>query len=118
MSVRDKQKRKPTVAIEEATYQKAKNKAKEKGLSLVDYVNETLLFNVEKDNFLKNYAPYIEKISVGETLVLKDHKTGKLAEVYLKNNKMSCSQDETDDCIHIRFALALPELALLKKRNK
>jgi len=32
---------------------------------------------VEKDNFLKNYAPYIEKISVGETLVLRDHKTGK-----------------------------------------
>jgi len=77
MSMRDRQKRNPTVAIEEATYQKVKNKAKEKGLTLVDYVNETLLLNVEKDNFLKNYAPYIEKISVGETLVLRDHKTGK-----------------------------------------
>ncbi len=118
MSMKDKQKRNPTVAIEEATYQKVKNKAKEKGLTLVDYVNETLLLNVEKDNFLKNYAPYIEKISVGETLVLRDHKTGKLAEVYLKNNKMFCNQDEADDCIHIHFALALPELALLKKRTR
>ena len=77
MLMKDRQKRNPTVAIEEATYQKVKNKAKEKGLTLVDYVNETLLLNVEKDNFLKNYAPYIEKISVGETLVLRDHKTGK-----------------------------------------
>jgi len=57
MSMKDRQKRNPTVAIEEATYQKVKNKAKEKGLTLVDYVNETLLLNVEKDNFLKNYAP-------------------------------------------------------------
>ena len=80
MSMKDKQKRNPTVAIEEATYQKVKNKAKEKGLTLVDYVNETLLLNVEKDNFLKNYAPYIEKISVGETLVLResqDRETGR-----------------------------------------
>ncbi|SMH71315.1 hypothetical protein [Candidatus Nitrosotalea okcheonensis] len=115
MPIKDKQKRKPTVAIEEAIYQKVKSKAKEKGLSLVDYVNETLLLNAEKDDFLKRYAPFLEKISVGETLILKDHKIGKLVEVYLKQNKMYCTQDEDDDCIHIHFALALPELALLKK---
>ncbi len=107
-------KRKPTVAIEEAIYSKAKAKAEEKGMTLMDYVNEILLLNVEKDEFLKRYAPYIEMINVGQTLVLRDHKVNKLVEVFLKNNTLYCSLDESGDCMHIHFALAIPEIAKLK----
>ncbi len=109
-----KSKRKPTVAIEQTIYTKAKAKAEEKGLTLQDYVNETLLLNVEKDEFLKRYAPYLEKITVGQTLVLRDHKINKIIEVFLKNNTLYCSHDESGDCMHIHFALAIPEIAKLK----
>lgn len=109
-----KSKRKPTVAIEEVIYSKAKAKAEEKGLTLQDYVNETVLLNVEKDEFLKRYAPYIEKINVGQTLVLRDHKINKVIEIFLKNNTLYCSHDESGDCMHIHFALAIPEIAKLK----
>ncbi|MGH2612248.1 MAG: hypothetical protein ACRDFB_04270 [Rhabdochlamydiaceae bacterium] len=113
----NKPKRKPTVAIEEAIYSKAKAKAEEKGMTLLDYVNEILLLNVEKDDFLKRYAPYIEKINVGQTLVLRDHKINKLVEVFLKSNTLYCSHDESGDCMHIHFALAIPEIAKLKFKS-
>ncbi|HJW20514.1 MAG TPA: hypothetical protein VJ571_08175 [Candidatus Nitrosotalea sp.] len=109
-------KRKPTVAIKDDVYEKAKNKAAEKGLTLVDYVNEIILQNVEKDEFLKNYAPYIEKISTGDTIILRDNKIKTIVEVYLKEGKMHCSNDEGRDCIHVHFALGLPEVGRLKKK--
>lgn len=112
-----KSKRMPTVAIQEQIYSKAKAKAEEKGMTLLEYVNETLLLNVEKDDFLKGYAPYIEKINVGQTLVLRDHKVNKLVEVFLKNNILYCSLDESGDCMHIHFALAIPEIARLKFKS-
>lgn len=109
-------KRKPTVAIKDDVYEKAKTKAAEKGLTLVEYVNETILQSVEKDAFLKSYAPYIEKISTGDTIILRDNKIKKIVEVYLKEGRMYCTNDEGHDCIHIHFALGLPEVGRLKKK--
>ena len=116
MSSHTGSKRKPTVAIKDDVYEKAKGKALEKGLTLVDYVNETILQNVEKDAFLKTYAPPIKKISTGDTIILRDIKIKKIVEVYLKEGKLYCSNDEGHDCIHIHFALGLPEVGRLKKK--
>lgn len=116
MSSHPGSKRKPTVAIKDDVYEKAKIKAAEKGLTLVDYVNETILQSVEKDAFLKTYAPHIEKISTGDTIILRDNKIKKIVEVYLKEGKMHCTNDENHDCIHIHFALGLPEVGNLKKK--
>lgn len=112
-----KYKRSPTVAISEPVYSKAKAKAEARGMTLIDYVNEILLLNVEKDDFLKRYAPYIEAITVGNTIVLRDHKINKVAEIYMKNGMLYCSHDESNDCMHIHFALALPDVAKIKPRN-
>ncbi|MGI0006803.1 MAG: hypothetical protein ACREAR_02260 [Nitrosotalea sp.] len=116
MSLNVGHKRKPTVAIKDDVYEKAKSKAAEKGLTLVDYVNDVILQNVEKDVFLKNYAPHIEKISTGDTIILRDNKIKTIVEVYLKEGKMHCSNDEDRDCIHVHFALGLPEVGRLKKK--
>jgi hypothetical protein len=109
-------KRKPTVAIKDDVYEKAKGKAAEKGLTLVDYVNDTILQSVEKEAFLKAYAPYIEKISAGDTIILRDNKIKKIVEVYLKDTKLHCSNDEGHDCIHVHYTLGLPEVGKLKKK--
>lgn len=116
MSSHPGSKRKPTVAIKDDVYEKAKTKAAEKGLTLVDYVNETISLSVEKDAFLKTYAPHLEKISTGDTIILRDNKIKKIVEVYLKDAKMHCTNDESHDCIHIHFALGLPEVGRLKKK--
>ena len=107
--------RKPTVAIKDDVYEKAKSKAAEKGLTLVDYVNDTILYSVERETFLKTYAPYIEKISAGDTIILRDNKIKKIVEIYLKDGKLHCTNDE-HDCIHIHFALALSEIGRIKKK--
>lgn len=112
-----KPKRDPTVAIQQSIYSKAKARADARGVTLIDYVNEILLLNIEKDDFLKKYAPYIETVSVGETIVLRDHKVNKLAEIYFKNGTLYCTQDESNDCMHIHFALALPQVIKLKGKS-
>lgn len=80
------------------------------------WVSEYLLLNIEKDDFLKRYAPHIEKMSLqGNILLLKDHKRNQYAEIEYKDNTVWCRLDESDSCIHVHYAFALPELARLKK---
>ena len=116
MSSHSGSRRKPTVAIKDEIYDKAKAKAAEKGLTLVDYVNDTILQSIEKEAFLKTYAPYLEKISAGDTIILRDNKIKKIIEVYLKDSKLHCSHDESHDCIHVHYALGLSEVGKLKKK--
>jgi hypothetical protein len=107
--------RKPTVAIKDDIYEKAKSKAAEKGLTLVDYINDVILCSIDRETFLKSYAPHIEKISAGDTLVLRDNKTKKIVEISIKDGKLHCTNDDTD-CIHIHYALASQEIGKLKKK--
>lgn len=116
MSSHPGSRRKPTVAIKDEVYDKAKAKATEKGLTLVDYVNDIISQSIEKEAFLKSYAPYLEKISAGDTIILRDTKIKKIVEVYLKDSKLHCSNDENHDCIHVYYAMGLPEVGKLKKK--
>ena len=112
-------KRQPTVMVRQQIYEKIRKKAEEKKVTLVDYVNEMLLLNVEKDDFLKEYAPYLNKIAIDEdTVILRDEKIKKIVEIVYKNDKFSCSVDEKNDCIHIHFVLALPEITKLRSTGK
>lgn len=95
MSSHPGSKRKPTVAIKDDVYEKAKNKAAEKGLTLVDYVNETILQSVEKDTFMKTYAPHIEKISTGDTIILRDNKIKKLSRYISRKEKCTVQMTKT-----------------------
>jgi len=105
--------------VRQQIYEKIQKKAEEKKITLVDYVNDMLLLNVEKDDFLKEYAPFLNKIAVdGDTVILRDEKLKKIVEIIYKNNEFSCSVHEENDCIHIHFALALPEIAKIKSSGK
>lgn len=85
-------------------------------ISFAEWVTEYLQVNLEKDDFLKNYAPFIEKIGITDNrLTLRDNKENKLTDIFMKDDQVYCSVDETTNCIHTRFAWALPELAKLKK---
>lgn len=107
--------RKPTVAIKDDIYEKAKTVASDKGMTLVDYVNETISHTIEREAFLKSYAPNIERISVGDTIILRDNKIKKIVEVYIKDTRLHCTNDE-NDCIHIHYALLSSEIGRLKKK--
>jgi len=84
-------------------------------ISFAEWVTDYLKVNLEKDDFLRRYAPYIEKIGVTDNrLTLRDNKENKLTDIFMKDGKVYCSVDETTNCIHTQFAWALPELARLK----
>jgi len=102
------------VDIRREIYDKISNIAKEKDTSIRKYVNELLLLNLERDEFLKSYAPFLSKVGVeGNRLTIRDEKTKSYHDVYLHDSKLICESDGSDSCIHVRFALALPELGML-----
>ncbi|HXG08133.1 MAG TPA: hypothetical protein VNI77_12500 [Nitrososphaera sp.] len=103
-----------TVVIYEDIHKKAKAKAEQKKMTLQDYVNEVLLMNIEKDEFLKDYAPSLSLDAMTETsLFIKDARKDRTAEVVIKDSQLVCYLDESNDCDHVHFALALPELGKL-----
>jgi hypothetical protein len=43
-------------------------------------------------------------------------KNGRLIEVQIRNRNLKCIAEDTFDCIHVGFALALPEVRKALKR--
>ena len=86
-------------------------------MSLTQWVSDKLLMVIEKNDFLKDYAPFLSKIAVTEnSVILRDEKLRRLVEVIYRNNRFWCDVDENECCVHIHFALALPELARIQRR--
>jgi len=85
------------------------------------FVNDLLTDVIDKDELLKKIAPTLSIIGYdNDVLYLKDAKAnnGRFAEIRLKNGKLYCNLDGTDDyCIHIRYAFAIPEVAKLNLRK-
>ena len=83
--------------------------------TLIGYTNDLLSDVLDKDDFLKMYAPYISVIEVVDNvLYLKDSKLDRTVEIYCKDNKLYCNTDKKFDCKHIHYAFAIPEIARLK----
>ena len=103
-----------TVEIFRDTYEIMKSEAERKRWNTKDYINSVLKDAIERDKFLQAYAPYLSKVGYeGNILFIKDSKLGKVAEIYLRDRTLYCNVCESKDCIHIHFALALPEAAKL-----
>jgi len=102
-----------TVDIEKSIYSKLSENANSVGTSVRKYVNEILMMNIERDEFLKSYAPYISKIGIQDNvLYLKDSKNNTVVEIRLVNGQL---QSNHDDPIYLQYAMALPELMQLKR---
>lgn len=112
----DKQpkKRMPTVAIEPELYRKLREKAGEKRTELIRYVNDVLAASIEKDEFLKMYAPNLSRRDIiGNCLIVWDDMKRRAAEVWLREGNLYCELCKQDDCMHVHFALAIPEVGKL-----
>ena len=85
--------------------------------SLTQWVSDKLLLALEKDDFLKSYAPFLSKLTISEnSVIIRDEKIQRLVEVIYRDNKFWCNVDEEECCVHVHFALALPELAELQNK--
>jgi hypothetical protein len=89
-------------------------KTKKPNLSFAAFISEAAL--MERRNILKE-AQFISVIGFEDnTLIIRDlRKAGQLIEVQIKNKKLKCIADDDFDCIHVGFALALPEVRMALK---
>jgi hypothetical protein len=91
-------------------------KTKKPNLSFAAFISEAALMELERRNILKE-AQFISVIGFEDnTLIVRDlRKSGRLIEVHIKNKKLKCVADDDFDCIHVGFALALPEVRMALK---
>jgi hypothetical protein len=103
-----------TVEIFKETYDAMKVIATGKRWSTKDYINTVLVEAIERDKFLQSYAPSLSKVGYEEDILfVRDAKLKETAEIYLRDRSLYCNICESKDCVHIHYALALPEVAKL-----
>lgn len=86
-------------------------KEKRPTLSFSAFVAESALMELERKNILRE-AQFISFVGENEGLItLKDFRQGgKFIEVQIRDRKPYCLTDESAECIHVGFSLALPEV--------
>lgn len=107
-----------TVEIFEETYNVMKANAEKKRWNTKDYINIVLMEAIERDQFLLSYAPSLSKIGYEDNILfIRDARKNKTAEIYLRDRGLYCNVCDEKDCVHIHYALALPETAKLFLRK-
>lgn len=92
-----------------------------KGKSFSKYVNDLILETIEADEALSLAAPHIEKSALlGNSVLLKDNKLGRIVEVQIDGKKrdLFCMYDMRNDCVHVGFACAIPQVYAVMKSLK
>lgn len=81
-------------------------------LSFASFISESALIELERKNMLRE-AQFISVVGFNDNmLTLKDaRKNNRFFEVQIRNRKLRCiTDDNSPDCAHVGFALALPEV--------
>ena len=103
-----------TVEIFKDTYDVMKANAEKKSWNTKDYINTVLMEAIERDRFHQSYAPSLSKIGYQDNILfIRDAKKSKTSEIYLRDRALYCNICNSKDCVHIHYALALPETAKL-----
>jgi len=86
-------------------------KKKRPNVSFAAFISESAIMELERRDLLKE-AMYISKVAFeNDILFLKDaKKPDRSIEVQVRNKRLKCLNDNEFDCIHVGFALALPEV--------
>lgn len=107
-----------TVNIYRKIYEEYKDKATAERYEIKEYLNELLEQMLEKEQFIKQIAPYLSIDSYqDDRLVLKDMKERKVIDVYLKGSELQCEFHNSTDCIHTKYVWSRPELGQIAKKK-
>lgn len=95
----------------EARYEQERKK--HPALSFAAFLAESALMELERRDMLREPSSIslLTYTDDNNILILRDaRRRNKLIEVQIKNRKAKCLDDDSSDCIHCGFALALPEV--------
>lgn len=105
-----------TVTVSRKTFERlnksyAAQRTKQPNLSFASFISESALIELERRKILRE-AQLVSLIGFGDdNVILKDaRKENNLIEVQIRDKKLKCITEGKFDCIHVGFALALPEV--------
>lgn len=80
--------------------------------SLSGYMSYLLESRMQEDQILARHVPMIKKVSVDDgRAVILDNTIGRIAEVVARNGELHCQLCAMNNCLHVGFAYALPEIS-------
>jgi len=80
-------------------------------LSFASFIADSALMELERKDMIRETGFISYSAFENDILFLKDsRKENRIFEVQIRNKKLKCLTDNTFDCAHIGFALALPEV--------
>jgi hypothetical protein len=95
-------------------YEKNREQLTKKGItSFAGYVTSMLEELMERNEIFARQAPFLQEFGYDEgnnTIYIKDNRTNRVAGVTIRGNGLNCDVDDRDDCVHIGFAYALPQV--------
>jgi hypothetical protein len=79
---------------------------------LSSWVLEVILQAIEKDKWLKKYAPHLSYVGTDQNgILLRDrHLKDSIVEVTLLDNRLWCQICKEKNCMHVYFTMGRPEL--------
>ena len=101
-----------TIHIESDLYFKMSELAKKRNTNLRKYLNDIIGDVIERQELTERISPFLEIIAVEEkSIVIRDLRDkSKISEVVFSyedegKSKVRCLQDESDNCVHVAFAI-------------
>lgn len=87
---------------------------------LSSWVLEIILQAIEKDKWVKGYAPHLSYVGINKNgVLLRDrHLKDSIVEVKLLDNRLWCQICREKNCMHVYFTMSRPELSLIQDPEK
>lgn len=87
---------------------------------LSSWVLEMILQAIEKDKWVKGYAPHLSYVGINKNgVLLRDrHLKDSIVEVKLLDNRLWCQICREKNCMHVYFTMSRPELSLIQDPEK
>ena len=95
-----------------AIYEKKKHPLLDAGINtFTGFVNDLIWHVIEADRVLASKAPFLSEVGMTEDgVTLRDAKLDRIVEVKVRNGELVCDLDNSNNCIHVGFAYAIPEV--------
>ena len=95
-----------------AIYERKKHLLLDAGINtFTGFVNDLIWHVIEADRVLASKAPFLSEVGMTEDgVTLRDAKLDRIVEVKVRNGELVCDLDNSNDCVHVGFAYAIPEV--------
>ncbi len=95
-----------------ALYERKKHPLLDQGInSFTGFVNDLVWHVIEADRVLSRKAPFLSEVGMTEDgVTIRDARLNRIVDVKVRNGELVCELDNSNSCLHVGFAYAIPEV--------